>query len=296
MDASYIISCCSTADLTDEQLKEKNIEYICMHFSLDGEAYRDDLGKSVSYDDFYNAMHKGAETKTSQISVGEFTEYFTPFLEQGKDILHISLSSGLSGTYNSALIAKEHLEEQFSDRKIYILDSLSGSSGYGMIVERLADLRAEGKSIDECKAWADEHTLEQIPWFFVSDLKWLIKGGRISKTAGVLGSFLQICPLITADKKGTLVPKHKIRTKKKAMAALVDKMEEVADNGLAYDAECYVCHAGCPEEGKTVASMIEERFVNLAGKIKLNRIGTTMGSHCGPGTVAIFFWGKKRTE
>ena len=294
--APYVISCCSTADLPEEYLNRRNISHICMHFSLDGCQYQDDLGRSVPFDAFYDAMRAGAETKTSQVNAGEFMEYFSSFLEQGKDIIHVSMSSGFSGTYNSAMIAKEQLQEQFPDRKIYIFDSLCGSCGYGMVVDRLADLRDAGKTMEECRAWAEAHILDVNAWFFVSDLKYLIQGGRISKTAGVLGSLLQICPLITADTKGKLVSKHKIRTKARAMAELVKKMEESALGGLHYDDVCFVCHAGCPQDARQVADLIEEKFPNLAGKVQINSIGPTMGSHCGPGTVALFYWGEKRTD
>lgn len=290
----FIISCCSTADLTEEHLKKRGIACVCLHFSVDGTSYRDDFGKSLSYDEFYNRMRADAEVKTSQINVGEFIEYFTPFLEQGYDILHTSLSSGLSGTFNSATIAREQLKEQFPDRKIILLDSLCGSSGYGMVVNKLCDLRDQGLDIDECASWANQHIPEINAWFFVSDLKYLIKGGRISKAAGAIGTLLKICPIITADADGKLISKQKVRTKAKAIEELVAKMEQDAQGGKFYAEECFVCHAGCLEDAKQVAKFIENKFKNLIGKIKINSIGAAMGSHCGPGTVALFFWGAKR--
>lgn len=159
--SEYIISCCSTADLSAEHFRKRNISYICFHYELDGVQYSDDLGKSMPFDQFYQAMADGADTKTSQINAAEFTEYFEPFLKEGKDILHLSLSSGISGVTNSAMTAKSNLEEQYPNRKIYIVDSLAASSGYGLLMDRLADLRDEGLSVDDLYQWAMENRLNR---------------------------------------------------------------------------------------------------------------------------------------
>ena len=155
----YIISCCSTADISQEHFDRRNIHYICFHFMLDDVTYPDDLGKSISFEDFYNKMSEGAMTKTSQVNADEFTDYFRPFLEDGKDILHLTLSSGISGVYNSACIARDLLLEEFPDRKIYIIDSLAASAGYGFLMDAIADKRDEGLSIDELKSWAEDNLL-----------------------------------------------------------------------------------------------------------------------------------------
>ena len=188
----YIISCCSTADLSEEHFKSRDISYICFHYELDGKEYLDDLGKSIAFDDFYKAMQNGAETKTSQINANEFEEYFETFLKEGYDILHVTLSSGISGVINSANIARDILSERYPDRKIRIVDSLGASSGYGLIMDKLADLRDEGKSIDEVYDWVITHRLDMHHWFFSTDLTFYIKGGRISKTAGFVGGMLNI--------------------------------------------------------------------------------------------------------
>lgn len=294
--SDYIISCSSTADLTEEHFKARNISYICFHFELDGKQYLDDLGKSIPFDRFYEAMANGADTKTSQINVAEFTDYFEGFLKEGKDILHLSLSSGISGVVNSAMIAKENLKEQYPDRKIYILDSLAASSGYGLLMDKLADLRDEGKSIDEVYEWANDNRLKLNHWFFSTDLTFYVKGGRISKASGFFGGMLNICPLLNVDFMGRLIPRYKIRTKRKVIQTIVDKMEEYCDDGREYNGKCYMCHSACYEDAREVADLIEARFPNLDGKVLINSIGTTIGSHTGPGTVAVFFWGKKRVD
>lgn len=293
---SYVISCCSTADLTEEHLKNRNIHYICFHFEMDGIQYSDDLGKSIPFDDFYRKMTEGAMTKTSQVNAQEFMDYFTPFLENGQDILHITLSSGISGVYNSAMIAKEELEGRYPDRKIYVIDSLGASSGYGLLMDKIADLRDSGMDIDQVFSWVNDNKRNLNHWFFSTDLTFYIRGGRISKAAGTFGTLLSICPLLNMDSEGRLVPKYKIRTKKKVIQEIVKRMEENAENGLEYNGKCYISQSACLEDAKEVAKLVEEKFTNLDGKVVINNIGTTIGSHTGPGTVALFFWGKQRTE
>lgn len=290
----YIISCCSTADLTKEHFEKKNIHYICFHYELDGKQYSDDLGQTMSFDEFYQAMRDGADTKTSQINASEFEEYFESFLQQGKDILHICLSSGITGVFNSANVAKEMLQERYPERKICIVDSLSASSGFGLLMDKMADLRDEGKSIEELYAWVNENKLKLHHWFFSTDLTFFVKGGRISKTAGFFGSMLSICPLLNVDSHGKLVPRYKIRTKRKAIEAIVKQMETYAEDGLDYSGKCYISQSDCREDAQEVAKLIEERFPKLNGKVLINDIGTTIGSHTGPGTVALFFWGTER--
>ena len=291
---NYIISCCSTADLTAEHLKARDIHYICFHFYLNDQQYTDDLGQSISFPDFYQAMVDGAETKTSQVNVAEFLEYFTPFLEKGQDILHVSLSSGLSGALNSALVARDILQEKYPERKIHIVDSLGASSGYGLLMDKLADLRDNDMAIDDLYAWANKHKLEVHHWFFSTDLTFYIKGGRISKTAGMIGTILGICPLLNMDNEGHLVPREKIRSKKKVIQEIVRKMEQYAQGGLEYEGKCYISQSACIEDAQVVAALVEQKFLRLNGKVEINYVGTTIGSHTGPGTVALFFWGDPR--
>ena len=292
--SNYVISCCSTADLTQEHFDKRDIHYICFHFLLDNVSYPDDLGKSISFEEFYQKMTDGSDTKTSQVNADEFIEYFRPFLEKGQDILHLTLSSGISGVYNSACIARDMLSEEFPDRKIYVADSLAASSGYGLLMDAIADKRDEGMDIDELFQWTTEHLLTLNHWFFSTDLTFFIRGGRISKSAGTIGNLLNICPLMNVNSEGKLIVREKIRTKRKVIKEMVAKMEEYARDGLDYDGKCYISHSACYEDTKAVADLIEERFPKLNGKVEINSIGTVIGSHTGPGTVALFFWGKER--
>lgn len=292
----YILSCCSTADLTKEHFNSRRIEYICFHYSIDGVSHPDDFGESIPFDEFYRRIAEGAKVSTSQVTTGEYTDYFRKFLEQGKDVLHVSLSSGISGSYNSACAAAKELSALFPERKIYIVDSLGASSGYGLFMDKLADLRDSGLNIDELHNWAEANRLKVHHWFFSTDLTCYVNGGRISKASGFVGTVLKICPLLNMDNLGRLIPRTKVRTKKRVITEIVNRMEECADGGLDYSGKCYMCNSACYEDARAVADLVEERFKKLNGKVEINNIGTTIGSHTGPGTVALFFFGKERVD
>lgn len=294
--SDFIISGCSTADLSKEKFINRDIHYACFHYELDGKQYIDDLGESMSLSDFYQAMTDGADTKTYQINADEFVQYFTPFLKEGKDIIHLTLSSGITGVYNSAKIAQQMLQEEYPERKIEIIDSLCASAGFGLLLDKLADLRDAGMSFEEVTQWAKDHRKNVHHWFFTSDLTFFIKGGRVSKTAGFIGGVMNICPLLNVDCEGKLIPRQKVRTKKKVIAETVKKMEEFATDGLEYSDKCFISHAACYDDAKAVADMVEARFPKLNGKVEIYDIGTTIGSHTGPGTVALFFWGSERVN
>lgn len=293
---NYCISCCSTVDLTPERMKARDLRYVCFKFTLDGVEYPDDMGITMPSEELFRRMENGADTKTSQVDVMEYVGHFESMLREGKDILHVTLSSGLSGTYNSACVAKEELEQKYPGRKIYIVDSLGASSGYGLLVDTLADLRDAGKTIDELYEWAIENRLRMHHWFFSTDLTFYIRGGRISKTAGFIGTVLNICPLLNMDQGGHLAPREKIRGKRQVIKKIVAKMALHARKEKDYDGKCFLSHSLCIEDAKAVAAMVEEQFPHLQGKVEIFPIGTTIGSHTGPGTVALFFWGDKRED
>lgn len=292
--SDYVISCCSTADLSKEHFEARNINYICFHYELDGVSYPDDLGQSIPFDEFYRRLSEGSTAKTSQVNIAEYLDYFESFLSKGLDVLHVSLSSGISGSFGSAQSAALIARERYPERKLYVVDSLGASSGYGLIMDKLADLRDGGMDIDELYNWVFAHRLNLHHWFFSTDLTFYVKGGRISKAAGVFGGVLGICPLLNMDNEGRLIPRAKIRTKKRVINEIVDRMEKYAENGLDYSGKCYISMSACYEDARKVADLVEQRFPKLSGRVEINNIGTTIGSHTGPGTVALFFWGDKR--
>ncbi len=294
--ADFILSCCSTADLPLEFFQTRNVQLICFHFTMDGVDYADDLGQSIPFDDFYKRISDGAQPTTSQVNVQQYIEFFEPFLKEGKDILHIAFSSGLSGSYNSACIARETLLEQYSDRKIYLVDSLAASSGFGLLVDTAADLRDSGKSAEEIYAYLEENKLNLHHWFFSTDLTSYIRGGRVTPIAGFFGTMLKICPLLNVNNEGKLIPRQKCRGKSKAVDEIVQKMAEHAEGGVDYSGKCFISQSACYDDARAVADRVESTFKNLNGKVMINNIGTVIGSHTGPGTVALFFYGDKRGE
>ena len=292
----YILSCCSPADLKKEHFDRRGIHYICFHYELDGVSYPDDLGQTMSFPTFYKAMADGASTKTSQVNPNEYVEYFGAFLEQGKDILHVSLSGGLSGSANSAQTAAKMLAEQYPERTIRVVDSLGASSGYGLLMDKAADLRDAGMGVNELADWLEAHKLEVHHWFFSTDLTFYIRGGRVSKTAGFVAGVLNICPLLNMDAAGHLIPREKIRTKRKVKETIVQRMLENAVGGKNYSGKCYISHSACIEDAMDVAKLVEATFPKLDGKVLINDVGNLIGSHTGPGTVALFFWGGSRAQ
>lgn len=292
--SDYVLSCCSTVDVTREWLESRDIKYLYFNYYLNGEACKDDFGVTNSPADLYAKMLAGADAKTSQVSVGDYATHFEKYLSAGRDVLHVTLSSGISSTYNSACIAREQLAEKYPDRKVIVVDSLAASSGSALLMDKLAELRDSGMGLEELGAWAEEHKSEVQHWFFSSDLTFFVRGGRISKAAGLVGGMLKICPVMDVAPDGSLAVKEKIRTKAKAISRVVEKMEELAEGGLDYSGKVYISQSECEDDAREVAERIEARFPKIDGPVEIYPIGATIGVHTGPGTVATFFWGKSR--
>ena len=293
---SYILSCCSTADLTKEHLERLNISYACYHYTLDGVEYPDDMGETMPLNEFYEKLKSGSDSKTSMISVGEYEDYFKSLLDTGKDVVHVCFSSGVSGSYRSACTAAEMIKDEYPQQKLYVIDSLAASSGYGLLMEEAAKMRDTGMSAEELKDWIEENKLRLHHWFFSSDLTFFIKGGRVSKVSGMIGGVFEICPLLNVSFEGKLIARSKVRTKKKVITEIVKRMEEFADNGTDYSGKVFMSHSYCRDDADAVADLVREKFKNIDGEILINEIGTVVGTHAGPGTVALFFWGEKRVD
>lgn len=294
--SEYILTCDSPADISAEHLQRLGVVYLPFHFFIDGVDHADDLGRTVTYPEFYTKIASDADVHTSQPGRGEFTDFFEPFLKAGKDVLHISFSSGLSGAHQNAFGAAEEMMEAYPGRKVLVVDSLAASSGFGLLVDAAAEKKAEGMDMDTLAKWVEENRLRVQHWFFSCDLSYYVKGGRISKTAGAIASTFGICPLMHMDELGKLVPVDKLHTKKKTMKNIVNKMLELADGGSDYSGKCFLSHAGCKEDGEAIVAAVKENFPHINGDVLVNYIGTTVGSHTGPGTVALFFWGDDRAN
>lgn len=290
--SDFILTCGSTADLGEECAKRRNIGVLPFRFRIGEEDYLDDFGKSISYKDFYEAVSKGAKVKTSQITSGEYIEFFEPYFQKGTDVIHITLSSGLSGTYNSCLMAKSELEAKYPERKLYVIDSLCGSMGYGMLVDIAADYRDEGYCAEEIVKLTEARRSKIKALYFSPDLSAFIRGGRLSPAAGFIGTLLKIVPLLGVTGDGKLAVKKKLIGKKRAIAELVSEMVSSAADGKNYGGRCCVCHAENLVDAQTVVTEIEKAFSKLKGKCEISEIGATMGCHCGKETIAVFYEGE----
>lgn len=295
MMTNYVITCCSTADMSGEFMKENHVPYAMFHYRMDGSEHPDDLYTSISPEAFYKKIAAGAQPVTSQVNVEEYCDMFEPILKEGKDIIHLTLSSGISGTINSANVAKAQMEEEYPDRKVIVIDTLGASSGYGLLLTKALENQKAGMSFEDNAAWLEANKLRLHHWFFSTDLTSYIRGGRISKVSGFVGQALNICPLLNMDSQGRLVPRTKHRGKKQVIREIVKRMQEHAENGLDYSGKCYISHSACEEEAGQVAALVEQTFPKLDGRVLINNVGTVIGSHTGPGTVALFFWGDERT-
>lgn len=292
---NYILSCGSAVDLSLEKLKERNIDWVPFLFYIDGKEYEDDLGQTVTYETFYKKIKNGAITRTSQINENKFVEHYEKFFKKGLDIICVCLSSGISGTYNSDLIAKEELEMKYPERKMYVIDSLGASSGYGLLMDILADERDNGADAEEIVEKAENLKLSIQHLFFSTDFTAYVRGGRVSKTMALIGTILKICPILYVDKDGKLVQYRKVRTKKKAIVQIVNEMYKLCNENNEYDGKCFISHSYCYNDALEIKKHVENVFPKLKDKIEIFSIGTTIGSHTGIGTCALFFVGNKRS-
>lgn len=291
----FVLSCCTIIDMPKSFYQERSLHYLMLQYQIDGTFHRDEIGTPENYKEFYQKIREGAMPTTSQINPTEFVERFETLLKEGKDVLHISLSSGISGTYHSAAEAQKILQKKYPERKLYVVDSLAASAGCGLLVTLASDMQKSGASIDEVHDWLEENKRKVNHLFFTTDLTHLKRGGRVSSTAALLANILHICPLMTVNHEGKLVPMEKIRSVKKCIKTAVSRMLELADKGADYDGYCYISHSDIMDVAQDLKSQIQESFPKIK-KICISDIGRVIGSHTGPGTVAFFFVGKKRTS
>jgi len=289
--AEYQIVTDSTTDITAEMIKELDLQVIPLCYTMDGKTYHNVPGGGEMTDhEFYEKLRSGKMSTTAQINSEEFTANFTPLLEQGKDILYLAFSSGLSGTCQSALLAKKELEGKFPGRRVEVFDTLCASMGEGLLVYHAAMLKKSGKSMDEVLDWLKENVLRLCHWFTVDDLYHLKRGGRVSAATALVGTALGIKPVLHVDDEGHLINVAKARGRKKSLDALVDHMAETAIE--PQDQTVFISHGDCLEDAQYVERQVRDRLG--VKDIRVNFIGPVIGAHSGPGTVALFFLGKKR--
>lgn len=280
----------SSCDLPREYVDDNNIEVISLVLNLNGQIIKDDLGKTLSYKDFYQKMRDGATPTTSQVNAHEFEEAFIKHIKNGDSIIYISISASLSGTFNSANIAKNNLLEEYPEAKIELVDSLSASIGQGLLVLKACEMRDNGASIEEIVEWIEENKRKVIHSILIDDLNHLKRGGRISGATATIGGLLNIKPSAYLDDEGKLAQGEKIKGKKKALRFLANEVKE-----RAIDSEnevLYICHGDCQEEAESLRDIIEQevKFKNVI----INYVGNVIGAHTGPGALAVIFLGKNR--
>ena len=280
----------SSCDLPREYVDDNNIEVISLVLNLNGQIIKDDLGKTLSYKDFYQKMRDGATPTTSQVNAHEFEEAFIKHIKNGDSIIYISISASLSGTFNSANIAKNNLLEEYPEAKIELVDSLSASIGQGLLVLKACEMRDNGASIEEIVEWIEENKRKVIHTILIDDLNHLKRGGRISGATATIGGLLNIKPSAYLDDEGKLAQGERIKGKKKALRFLANEVKE-----RAIDSEnevLYICHGDCQEEAESLRDIIEQevKFKNVI----INYIGNVIGAHTGPGALAVIFLGKNR--
>ena len=280
----------SSCDLGINFIEENNIELIPLLLNLDGETLKDDLGKSLGYREFYEKLRAGSMPSTSQINIYTFEEKFKELLDKGYEILYIGLSSALSGTFNSANMARNNILEENPNAKIAVVDSISVSMGLGMLIKKACKMIEEGKMLEDIVQWIEENKNKVIPAILVDDLKHLKRGGRVSASTAAVGSILNIKPLLKLNNSGAVEVSEKIKGKKKGLKRLVSIVKE---NAINIENEIlYIMHGDVLEEAQYLKGIILQEL-NFKD-VKVEYIGTVIGTHGGPGTIATVFWGNER--
>jgi len=286
----YIITTDTTCDLPADYLKKHNLTMLPLYYSFDGVIYGDK--NDLEPKEFYNRMRGGVMPTTMATNPDTAREVFSRLLEKGYDILHIGFSSGLSSSYSASATAAMELCEEKPDAKIITIDSLCASMGEGLLVHKAVMMKESGKSMDEVADWLEKNKLNLCHIFTVDDLHHLHRGGRVSKTTAIIGTLINVKPVLHVDNEGHLIPLTNVRGRKKALLSLVDNMESRIDGFKDQNDIVFISHGDCYDDAEYVASLIKERFgINQS---LINFISPTIGSHSGPGTVALFFMGKER--
>lgn len=294
MERRFILSCGSTVDVPYSYLKERDIPVIFYTYVVDGKEYVDDMGRDPeALPAFYRFLKAGKIPQTSQISIEQYRAFFEEQLQKG-DLLHIAFGSGMSSSVFNAEKAADLLRVKYPQRKLFVIDSLCSSSGYGLLTDGAADLRDAGRSIEDVMRWVLENRSKVHHQFFSTDLQYYRRSGRMSGTAAAIGSILNICPIMRLDDGGHIIAYDKVHGKKNAIDRTVAVMERHAQNGIKYAGKCWICHSDSLQEAQELRDAIQERFACIKGEVRICDIGTIIASHCGPSTVAVFFFGDMR--
>ena len=287
----YIIITDSSCDLSPALAEETQIEVIPLHLTMEGKEYKNFLdGREIDTKAFYAKLREGVTASTSAANPDIFSETFERILKEGKDILYLGFSSGLSSTFHASTIAADDLSEKYPDSKIYCVDTLAASLGQGLLIFLAAEKKKSGATIEEVRDFVEENKLPLCHWFTVDDLNHLKRGGRVSATTALVGTMLNIKPILHVDDEGHLINVGKVRGRKASIEGIVAHMRESAINPS--EQTVFICHGDCEEDALILKGMVEKEF--SPKRIEINTIGPVIGAHSGPGTLAVFFLGEKR--
>ncbi len=291
MEQKFVVSTDSGCDLDISILNENKIYAFPLQYELNGEIITDTMVQADCHK-FYDGMREGDAPKTSQINHFQFVEYFKPIAEENNNlpIVHISLGSGVSGTFNNGCQAAELIKDENPDADVRMVDSTLCSVGYGMLALEAARMRDEGKTAEECIEWLEEHKGNMNTWYTTDELKYLYRSGRVSKLGAIIGEALNICPILNLDLEGHLIVQEKVRGLKKTLRRIYEIVDGIVEK--PEEQTVYVCHSDIPEQAQKWGEELKEHYGFK--EVKYTYIGPTIGSNCGPGLMAIFFWGKKR--
>ncbi len=288
--SEYVIMTDSSCDLPEDYIRERNLDVLNLFYNLDGEIYGGD--KQLEIGEFYSRMRNGSMPTTMAVNPEDVAAAMKKRLDEGKDILFIGFSSGLSGSCQNEMLAASEMREAYPGRKIVVVDSLCASMGQGLFVHRALKLREAGASLEENAGWLEEHKLNFCHQFTVDDLNHLHRGGRVSKATAVLGTLINVKPVLHVDDEGKLIPLRNVRGRKKSLQALVENMAQTIKGFEDDNEEIFISHGDCFEDAKYVAKLVEERFGPKT--FYFSHVGAVIGAHSGPGTVALFYLGCKR--
>ena len=285
---NYVIYTDSACDLSEKVIADWGINSSSLSFRFDG-SNKEYRNNEMSVLEFNSKMREGGIAKTAAVNSEDFISGFTPLLDKGLDILYIGFSSGLSTTYNSARLAAEELRPKYPERKIYTVDTLAASAGIALLIDMVKEKMAAGATIEEARDFAEESKLHICHWFTVDDLVYLKRGGRVSSTTAFVGNMLGIKPVLHVDNEGHLTNVSKVRGRRASIAALADKYGESA---VPAGTKAFISHSDCETDAKILAQILKEKYGAVTELI--TDVGPVIGAHSGPGTLALFFYGKER--
>jgi len=287
MMRDFVILTDSAGDIPAWLAEELEIQVLPLQFVMGGKTYNDYPDhREMSLNEFYTRLQAGERPTTNAVNIGQATEAIEPLLQQGKDVLVLAFSSGLSTTYQSFCLAAEDLKEKYPEQKVLVVDTLCASLGQAMLVYQAVGKKREGKTIDEVYEWAMDYRHRQAHWFTVNDLFHLKRGGRVSAATAVVGSLLQIKPVLHVDEEGHLIAKAKARGRKASIMAIVDKLDELGIDPAGQ--QMFICHGYCEDEAQVLAAEVKRRYPAAKDPI-IGCIGPVIGAHSGAGTLALFF-------